>query len=240
MKLNTLFAMFVVCATLITNVASSLDKSIVVYYSFNDGKATDQSGNGNDGNMTKTKVVEGVASHGKALEFDGKSWVELKANKTLDIAEITMAAWIYKDEVFLANNGENIISKKQSGAYTISVSGWENHGGCGEKLETEMRISGSYHFVCEKTALPLKKWVHVASTHDGKDMKIFLNGKEVGSKACKGEVDFNTANLYVGAESDGAAPADDHGRYVGKIDEVYLANRAFSEKEIQELMASAL
>ena len=176
MKLNTLFAMFVVCATLITNVASSLDKSIVVYYSFNDGKATDESGNGNDGNITKTKVVEGVAGHGKALEFDGKSWVELKANKTLDIAEITMAAWIYKDEVFLANNGENIISKKQSGAYTISVSGWENHGGCGEKLETEMRISGSYHFVCEKTALPLKKWVHVASTHDGKDMKIFLNG----------------------------------------------------------------
>ena len=77
-----------------------------------------------------------------------------------------MAAWIYKDEVFLANNGENIISKKQSGAYTISVSGWENHGGCGEKLETEMRISGS--------SLPLTKWVHVASTHDGKDMKIFL------------------------------------------------------------------
>ena len=112
MKLNTLFAMFVVCATLITNVASSLDKSIVVYYSFNDGTATDESGNGNDGNITKTKVVEGVAGHGKALEFDGKSWVELKANKTLDIAEITMAAWIYKDEVFLANNGENIISKK--------------------------------------------------------------------------------------------------------------------------------
>ena len=216
MKLNTLFAMFVVCATLITNVASSLDKSIVVYYYFNDGKATDESGNGHDGNITKTKVVEGVAGHGKAVEFDGKSWVELKANKTLDIAEITMAAWIYKDEVFSANNGENIISKKQSAAYTISVSGWENHGGCGEKLETEMRISGSYHFVCEKTALPLKKWVHVASTHDGKDMKIFLNGKEVGSKACKGEVDFNTANLYVGAESDGAAPDDDHGRYVGK------------------------
>ena len=46
-------------------------------------------------------MVEGVAGHGKALEFDGKSWVELKANKTLDIAEITMAAWIYKDEVFL-------------------------------------------------------------------------------------------------------------------------------------------
>jgi len=100
MKLNTLFAMFVVCATLITNVASSLDKSIVVYYSFNDGKATDESGNGNDGNITKTKVVEGVAGNGKALDFDGKSWVGFKANKTLDIAEITMAAWIYKDEVF--------------------------------------------------------------------------------------------------------------------------------------------
>ena len=71
----------------------------------------------------------------------------------------------------------------------------------------------------------------MASAHDG---------KEVGSKAGPGKVDFKTANLYVGAESGGAVPDDDHGRYVGKIDEVYLANRAFSEKEIQELMASAL
>ena len=49
---------------------------------------------------TKTRVVEGVAGNGKALDFAGKSWVELKANKTLDIAEIAMSAWIYKDEVF--------------------------------------------------------------------------------------------------------------------------------------------
>ena len=49
---------------------------------------------------SKTRVVEGVAGNGKALDFDGKSWVELKANKTLDIAEIAMSAWIYKDERF--------------------------------------------------------------------------------------------------------------------------------------------
>ena len=74
---------------------------------------------------TKTRVVEDVAGNGKALDFDGKSWVGFKANKTLDIAEITMAAWIYKDEVFLANLGENIISKKQAGAYSIFVGGWK-------------------------------------------------------------------------------------------------------------------
>ena len=70
-------------------------------------------------------MVEDVAGNGKALDFDGKSWVGFKANKTLDIAEITMAAWIYKDEVFLANLGENIISKKQAGAYSIFVGGWK-------------------------------------------------------------------------------------------------------------------
>ena len=68
----------------------------------------------------------------------------------------------------------------------------------------------------------------------------FLNGKEVGSKSCKGKIDFNGANFYVGAESDGGQPDDDHGRFAGRIDEVYVANRAFSEKEIQELMISAL
>ena len=94
-----------------------------------------------------------------------------------------------------------------------------------------MRISGSYHYVCEKTTVPLKKWVHGASTHDG---------KEVGSKASPGKVDFKTANTYVGAEYGDAVPDDGHDQYVGEIDEAYLANRAFSEKKIQELMVSTL
>jgi hypothetical protein len=238
MKLSTIVVFIIFCGTLIANAGVSLDKSIVVYYSFNDGKAKDESGNGNDGVITSAKAVEGI--YGKGLNFDGESWVEVKPNKSLDVAEITMAAWIYKDKIYTENQGENIISKKQGGAYTISIGGWENHGGCGESLETEMRISGSYHYVCEKKPLPLKEWVHVASTYDGKDMKIFLNGKEVGSKSCKGKIDFNGANFYVGAESDGGQPDDDHGRFVGRIDEVYVANRAFSEKEIQELMTSAL
>ena len=71
----------------------------------------------------------------------------------------------------------------------------------------------------------------MASTHDG---------KEVGSKAGPGKVDFKTTNTYVGAGYGDAVPDDGHGQYVGEIDEAYLANRAFSEKEIQELMVSTL
>ena len=41
------------------------------------------------------------------------------------------------------------------------------------------------------------------------------------------------------AESDGGQPDYDHGLFAGMIDEVYVANRGFSEKEIQELMISA-
>jgi hypothetical protein len=42
----------------------------------------------------------------------------------------------------------------------------------------------------------------VASTHDGKD---------VGSKAGPGKVDFKTANTYVGAEYGDAVRDDGHG-----------------------------
>ena len=42
----------------------------------------------------------------------------------------------------------------------------------------------------------------MASTHDG---------KEVGSKAGPGKVDFKTANTYVGAECGDAVRNDGHG-----------------------------
>ena len=58
----------------------------------------------------------------------------------------------------------------------------------------------------------------MASTHDG---------KEVGSKAGPGKVDFKTANTYVGAGYGDAVPDDGHGQYVGEIDEAYSGQSCF-------------
>ena len=214
-----------------------LDPSIVIYFSFDKiegDKVPDLSGNGNDGTIHGAKVVDG--KYGKALEFDGKNaYVEVPANPTLDISDgITLMAWIFKPEILLENLGETIISKKQGGAYCLEVSGWEN--AVPEKLDSEMRISGTYHRIADSDPLPLNKWVHAAVTYDGKKMRLYRDGKQVAEGNWPGKIDINTANLYVGAESDGAKPDARHGRFKGIIDEVIVADRPFSEDEIGEYM----
>ncbi|RKX99506.1 hypothetical protein DRP77_13225, partial [Candidatus Poribacteria bacterium] len=77
----------------------------------------------------------------------------------------------------------------------------------------------------------------VAVTYDGKKMRLYRDGKQVAEGNWPGKIDINTANLYIGAESDGAKPDARHGRFKGIIDEVIVANRPFSEDEIREYMA---
>ena len=53
-------------------------------------------------------------------------------------------------------------------------------------------------------------------------------------------MNFNDVNFYVEAKSDGGRPDNSHYQFIGRIDDVYVASCAFSEKEIQELMNSVL
>ena len=46
-----------------------------------------------------------------------------------------------------------------------------------EKLDSEMRISGTYHRVADSDPLPLNKWVHAAVTYDGKKIRLYRDGK---------------------------------------------------------------
>ena len=69
MKKFILFGLFILLLCISTATAIDLEKDLVAYYSFDDGTAKDNSGNGNDGVIYGAKVVDGIK--GKALYFDG-------------------------------------------------------------------------------------------------------------------------------------------------------------------------
>ena len=220
-------------------VSGALDPAIVLYFSFDNiegNKVTDISGNGNDGSLNGTSSVDG--KHGSALEFDGEDdHILVTPDATLDLFDaMTLMAWIYKTEFVAANNGETIISKNQSGADCLEVSGWENR--FPEKFSAEPRISGTYHPMQSPDPVPLGRWVHVSITYDGDTIRMYVDGALVTEENAPGKIDINAANVYIGAESDGGQPDATHGRFRGLIDELIVANRAFSEDEINELMAS--
>jgi len=217
------------------------EPSVVLYFAFDEGKgatAEDLSGNGNNGAIAGATWAEG--RHGMSLEFNGEDTsVEVLADPSLDLTVgMTTAAWFYKTENLIANLGETLISKKQGGAYCLEVSGWENRSP--NKLSTENRISGTYHPVFSEEDVPLDEWVHAAATYDETMVRLYMNGVLVGEGEWPGLIDVNTAKLFVGAESDGQQPDATHGRFFGRIDEVVVADRAFSEVEIGELMEAGL
>ncbi len=235
------FFVFVVLACLSRIASGDIDPSIVLFFSFDGDSgniATDISGTGNDGSITGATLVAG--QYGDALEFDGaKTHVEITPNATLDLTDgMTLMAWIYKTEFVMANNGETIISKKQSGGYCLEVTGWENR--FPEKLSSEPRISGTYHPVSSPDAVPLNQWVHVAITYDSDSIRLYVDGSMVTEEQWPGIIDVNDATVYVGAESDGGQPDATHGRFKGIIDEVIVANRAFNDDEIKVYMEGIL
>ena len=217
------------------------EPSVVLYFSFDEGKgatAEDLSGNGNNGAIKGATWAEG--RHGMSLEFNGEDTsVEVLADTSLDLTVgMTTAAWFYKTENLIANQGETLISKKQGGAYCLEVSGWENRSP--NKLSTENRISGAYHPVFSEEDVPLGEWVHAAATYDETTVRLYMNGVLANEEEWPGLIDVNTAKLFVGAESDDQQPDATHGRFLGRIDEVVVATRAFSQAEIGELMEAGL
>jgi hypothetical protein len=232
------FACFILILFCVSSIAiSDVDPSIVVYFTFDTGEgntAVDISGNGNDGAINSAQWVSG--KYGRALEFDGAtSHVTIMPNATLDLADgMTLMAWIYKTEFVPANNGETIISKKQSGAYSLEVAGWENR--FPDKFSSEPRISGTYHPIQSPDPAPLNQWVHVAVTYDGDSIRMYVDGEMVTEEKWPGKIDTNSATVYVGVETDGNQPDATHGRFKGIIDEVIVANRAFSADEIKIYM----
>lgn len=79
--------------------------------------------------------------------------------------------------------------------------------------------------------VPLKKWIHVAATWDGKTKRIFVNGEEVCSTSFSGPLVAGTNPLRLGAM--GAGGATQH-FLEGDLAMPSVYDRALSQGEIRE------
>ena len=83
-------------------------------------------------------------------------------------------------------------------------------------------------------SLQAGSWTHVAATYDGMTMRLYQDGLEVGSRAHGGDVATDpTVTVRIG---DG--PAVYFRPFDGRIDEVWIFDRALSAGEIGELMVT--
>ena len=205
------------------------DSDLIIYYSFDkDGKeVADDSGNGFDGEVSNADWSKD-GKHGGAMEFDGgsaiKSPPEVPGLTDIELTAMTVEHWV----MLTAITGE-----------TQQV--WEALNAAGAwPAETFIEGTGNMVFYIYDTKntehrtqipeLPVKKWVHIAGTYDGKVQKSYFNGKVVGETDWSGK--FKIFAAPTGAIVLGKDNEADIQYLNGFIDEFAFYTRALSEDEI--------
>ena len=205
------------------------DSDLLIYYSFDkdEKEITDDSGNGFDGEISGADWSK-EGKLGGAMEFDGggaiKSPQEVPGLTDVDLTEMTVEHWV----MINANTGD-----------TQQV--WEALNSAGA-WPAETFIEGAaemvfYIYDTKNTEhrtpipeLPLKKWVHLAGTYDGKVQKSYFNGKVVSEDAWAGK--FTIFAAPTGAIVLGKDNEADIQYLNGFIDEFAFYTRALTEAEI--------
>lgn len=206
---------------------------MIGHWPFDDGTATDVSGNGNDGTVNGAVLVPGQVGAG-ALDFDGTNDYVDVGNIDLGGAAVTFAAWISPDNLANCGSIDCRIAAKANGvseqAHYFMLSTINSSG---VKLRFRLKAGGTTSTLIAGTGiLSNGEWVHVAATYDGSNMRLYLDGAEVGIRAKTGLIDSNTiVPFWVGGNPDGATSRP----WDGQIDDVRLYDSALGLGEIQDL-----
>lgn len=208
-----------------------------------DGTAADSSSYKNVcENHGATPVADRTGRAGKAMAFDGYSYIRIPSTKALDLTtNRTISCWAYIPSTMIPNMYPTLVYKfepiKSSATYCIQLCGCtcynENH----YKITALSTTDLTHYQVFTKQLYTdyYNKWVHIVSTYDTISgyMKIYLNGHISDSTYC-GKVVANTSNLDLNIGCGGNS-SDYRTYFNGYIDDVLLYNRALSVTEINKI-----
>lgn len=231
--MKTAAFLFVLIALLSCKTPSSQDSDLVAWWSFDNATVTlvpDHSVNVLNAINKGAVPVEGKV--GKALEFDGKSVLQIDYQPILDSFPkgITVTAWIKKDS---ASHWNTIVSREIG-------SGWSEYIGLAVHQNNALFSvdpdGKNYENVKANELIPPGVWVHLAGTFDNETYKLYINGKLIKSGVCKSALHFNDQNpLLIGGNSNNQNQSLVD-CFKGTIDEVRIYKRALSLPEINKLI----
>jgi hypothetical protein len=110
-----------------------------------------------------------------------------------------------------------LVTKTEGSEFGIFV----NEG----KPTFSVHVGGSYaNARVDKSVLQTNRWHHIAGVYDGRQVRLYVDGRLVASVARSGKRKMNGLPLMIGADVDRNGAAVSH--FHGAIDEVRLSKRA--------------
>ena len=207
---------------------------VVGYYTFDEEiddstdsvEIVDHSGKGNNvftTAMDGTEFDDGF--DGQGLLFNGSDECILLDESVLSGSGFSFVAWVnpqnWKPWMRILDIGDQIEDL------------WIGMDGVSGKLRMDVVGRGLSGITVLAPLPPTDEWTHIAGTIDGKSAKLYVNGKLCQRIPCPmtpEKLGKNVQGLFVGASNWAPDPA-----FSGVMDNVLVANRALSDKEITAL-----
>jgi len=182
-----------------------------------------------------TKGVAGPVAPSKCVEMNngGSGYILVPNTTPLQGLGIepgwTLAAWVYATAT-RPTQAAGIISKGAAsnvsacliyGGHDVANGVW---AGC---------FSGGFYRTGGDVALPLNTWVHYAATCGGGTCKLYRNGVEVKTQGVPALPAYQTTNVHIGRDWDGAGGANSH--FPGRIDDARAYKQILTPAEILAL-----
>jgi hypothetical protein len=219
---------------------------LVLSLSFNTGTvvtdakgttASDASGLGNNGTLEGAVAV--AAGKGGALQFDGVDDVVTVADHaSLDLTGgMTIEAWVNPSVVDGLNGWETVVLKEGVEARVccsnlLAYALYAHDAAAGPA--GYIRSAGLDQGIHTTPAITAGAWTHLATTYNGVNLRIYVNGALAATRPQTGAIDVGVGLLRIGGNN--AFPGE---FFSGLIDEVKVYNRALSAAEITADMGAA-
>jgi len=242
LSLEFLVFLFIWIFVLLGPAAFAQELGLVARWTFDDGAGPavlDSVSGIKDTISGRFKYVPAVL--GSGLKFDGyTTCVTRKAGQAPRLADaFTMDAWIAV--AAFPWNWCPVLSQEKNDLVGYSF-------GIGPQGEFGIKVSirGEWHVCLSPVRIPLRKWVHIATTFKAESgIKIFLDGQEVASLPVKGKVAYASgSDLLIGMNPEKRNPSHIVGQGAGTIpgwyaldgiiDEVRIFNRMLSLAELNQ------
>jgi hypothetical protein len=215
--------------------AQSAQMSLAGAWAFDDGtgKVAKDSVAGDNGELKGSLKWSAQGKFGGAIEFPGKgdSYVNIPYKKYMDSDAYTFTAWTKLNEASYqyvawqdgpdfpdAKNKRHLDIWIDQGDFVVFM--WQTEAGA------QGRLDG-------KTIIADGTWHHLAKWYDGKNVRMYIDGKLDGEIATTKIIANGEDSIWIGAR-----PGDVSA--TGIIDEVGFFTKALSEDELRAVMKQSM
>lgn len=230
MKQRSVLLVFLVVITLLACQATALlipEDGLVAYYSFDDGTAIDNSGNGHGGQIHGAVAISGVS--GDALFFDGANdYINVSDSPSFNPSAFTIGAWA--KFTGYGNDYQHIISKHVN-YYGIREGYCLQYMKISKNLNFFTGTGGSSYNHINSGIIEPGDWHYIVGTFDGTEKRLYVDGSLIGTSSTN--VVHSPNDLIIGCGGQfGSQSPQFSDFFLGSIDEVIVYDRTLTVNEI--------